>query len=889
MPSLNTIQYPKPTDDTEFQEMIRDLFALHWNDDNALVYGRSGQGQNGVDVFGNPNKSTLNYGIQCKVRKNKQLTKKDIEKEIEQAKCFIPKLDVYIFVTTTDRDKTLQDLIKKISDEEKSNNGFEVQIKFWEDVVSLFAEYPNIAKKYYPQFFVEEKKLKFNGYIDADNNVIIDAYGNNLTIINLKEAAQYKAIEAEIADFNAKFNKTQAKIEQYPEDDDFRVELLEIDKKRGQKQADLETLKKEVLKLAEDFQRIPINTERLRKAKAYFDKGEFAEARAVFNAEIEIMDKELAVLLVEKQNLSQKTTENQEKLVDKANEFLLLARLTAMYFDSADRFEKTVVYYEKSLKAVRDVENLFAFAKFLQEHNQFERAQPLYEETLAMYRNLAKVNPQIYLPDVAANLNNLALLQQDTNEFDKALANYKEALKIYRELEVANPQIYLPNVARTLNNLAVLQQCTNEFDKALANYEAALKIRRGLALANPQIYLPAVAVTLNSLALLQQDTNEFDKALTNYEAALQIYTELTIANPQVYLPDMATMLSNLAILQQRTNKFGEALANCEEALKIRRRLAAANPQTYLHSVAVTLNNLAILQQRTNKFEEALANCEEALEIRRDLAAANPQTYLPAVAMTLNNLATLQRNTNEFDKALVSSEAALKIYRQFAAVNPQTYLPNVAAALNNLAILQKDKNKFGESLATHKEALQLYSSLATANPQTYLPDVAMILSNLADLQRDINDSKNSLSNYEAATEIFIDLAAANPQVYLPDVARTLNNLAVLQQHTNELEKALANYEKALKIRRDIALVNPQTYLPAVAATLANLSIFYLQSIPDKEKSIGFATEAIDLLLPIYEQAPHLEKYLDAAIQILIANGVDVISFLASKIVDKGTED
>ena len=162
MPTLNTIQYPKPIDDTEFQEIIRDLFSLHWNDDNTLNYGRSGQAQDGVDVFGNPNKSKQSYGIQCKLRKEKQLTKKDIIDEIEKAKKFSPKLDTYIFATTTERNKNLQDLIKQISDNEKSIGGFEVQIKFWEDISSLFAEYPRIAKKYYPQFWGNEKKLKLD-------------------------------------------------------------------------------------------------------------------------------------------------------------------------------------------------------------------------------------------------------------------------------------------------------------------------------------------------------------------------------------------------------------------------------------------------------------------------------------------------------------------------------------------------------------------------------------------------------------------------------------------------------------------------------------------------------------------------------------------------------
>ncbi len=151
MPSPVTAQFPKPQDDVEFQEMIRDIFSTHWRDDGAIVYGRSGQKQFGVDVFGNPNKSKLNYGIQCKVRKGEKLTKKEIENEINEAKKFKPQLDTYIIITTSDRDSKLQSIVKKLNDGQKKDF-FEVQIMFWEDVSLLLAEHPHLIRKYYSGF-----------------------------------------------------------------------------------------------------------------------------------------------------------------------------------------------------------------------------------------------------------------------------------------------------------------------------------------------------------------------------------------------------------------------------------------------------------------------------------------------------------------------------------------------------------------------------------------------------------------------------------------------------------------------------------------------------------------------------------------------------------------
>ncbi|MBF0378788.1 MAG: tetratricopeptide repeat protein, partial [Desulfamplus sp.] len=191
-----------------------------------------------------------------------------------------------------------------------------------------------------------------------------------------------------------------------------------------------------------------------------------------------------------------------------------------------------------------------------------------------------------------------------------------------------------------------------------------------------------------------------------------------------------------------------------------------------------------------------------------------------------------------------------------------------------ANLHSAKNEFAAALEKYEEALQIRRELAKENPRTYLPDVAMTLNNLANLHSAKNEFAAALEKYEEALQIRRELAKENPRTYLPDVAMTLNNLANLHSAKNEFAAALEKYEEALQIRRELAKENPRTYLPDVAMTIINLSIFYLQAVPDKEKSIALAMEATELLLTVYEQIPYLENYLKTAIQILQANGVDL---------------
>ena len=57
---------------------------------------------------------------------------------------------------------------------------------------------------------------------------------------------------------------------------------------------------------------------------------------------------------------------------------------------------------------------------------------------------------------------------------------------------------------------------------------------------------------------------------------------------------------------------------------------------------------------------------------------------------------------------------------------------------------------------------------------------------------------------------------------------------------------------------------------MANTLINLSIFHLQAVPDKTKSMAYAQEAQDILIPLCKRAPHLQDYLDMAEEVLEDN-------------------
>jgi len=318
------------------------------------------------------------------------------------------------------------------------------------------------------------------------DNIARDKIINNIYI----NTQDYQALEKELAALGIRKKKTVAKIEKYPEDYDFKMELGEINAEIEGLQEKIESFREDVFRLYETFTKIPINTERLRIAKELFDKGQFIEADVVLEAEE--ISSEIKQLKTAKEEKTQELAEVEESLETKANEFLVKAQLWKTFYTKKGWFQRTIEYYEKALSAAKKLEILFEYALFLQNHNQYIKAQPLYEEALQIYRKLAEENPRTYLPYVATTLNNLANLQKAKNEFGDALEKYEEALQIYRKLAEENPRTYLPDVAMTLNNLANLQKAKNEFGDALEKYEEALQIYRKLAEENPRTYLPRV-------------------------------------------------------------------------------------------------------------------------------------------------------------------------------------------------------------------------------------------------------------------------------------------------------------------------------------------------------------------------------------------------------------
>ena len=217
---------------------------------------------------------------------------------------------------------------------------------------------------------------------------------------------------------------------------------------------------------------------------------------------------------------------------------------------------------------------------------------------------------------------------------EKALAAAQEAAALYRQLAAQQPEAFLPNLAASLNNLGSMLSALGRREEALAATREAAELYRQLAAQQPDAFLPDLATILNNLGIMLSDLGRREEALAAAQEAVDIRRQLAAQQPDAFLPDLATSLNNLGNRLSDLGRREEALAATREAAELYRRLAAQQPDAFLPDLAMSLNNLGIMLSDLGRREEALAAAQEAVDIRRQLAVQQPDAFLPDLARSL---------------------------------------------------------------------------------------------------------------------------------------------------------------------------------------------------------------------------------------------------------------
>ncbi|BBA43923.1 MULTISPECIES: hypothetical protein [Burkholderia] len=148
MPTFNTLRLDPPQDAAEFEKIVNAAADIKWKGTYFQRYGRPGQQQDGVDIYGcsGPDEG---MAIQCKNTCH-SLPFHVVLSELEKAEKFRHPIKVLFVATTQYNDKSLQDKMWELSTGRRENGLHSVLPLFWEDIVRELAKDRSVLFSFYP-------------------------------------------------------------------------------------------------------------------------------------------------------------------------------------------------------------------------------------------------------------------------------------------------------------------------------------------------------------------------------------------------------------------------------------------------------------------------------------------------------------------------------------------------------------------------------------------------------------------------------------------------------------------------------------------------------------------------------------------------------------------
>ncbi|MFN6565614.1 tetratricopeptide repeat protein [Dendronalium sp. ChiSLP03b] len=446
-------------------------------------------------------------------------------------------------------------------------------------------------------------------------------------------------------------------------------------------------------------------------------------------------------------------------------------------------------------------------ARFYDGQGLYDKAAPWFKQCL----EITKKRLGEEHPNVAASLNNLALLYYSQGRYSEAEPLYLQALELMQRLLGEEH----PDVVLNLNNLALLYNSQGRYSEAEPLFIQALELTQCL-LGEEH---PNVALNLNNLALLYHSQGRYSEAEPLFIQALELRRHLLGEEH----PDTASSLYDLAGLYYFQGRYSKAEPLFIQALELRRHLLGEEHP----DVTRSLNNLAELYRSQGRYSEAEPLFIQALELRRHLLGEEH----PDVAASLNNLASLYYSQDRYSEAEPLFIQALELWQRLLGEEH----PDVVLNLNNLALLYYSQGRYSEAEPLFIQALELTQYLLGKEH----PNFALNLNNLAGLY-------NSQGRYSEAEPLYIQALALYRKLLgeeHPDVALSLNNLAALYNSQSRYSEAEPLYIQALALRRK--LLGEEH--PSVALSLNNLAALY-----DSQGGYSEAEPLYIQALDIFEQ-------------------------------------
>jgi tetratricopeptide (TPR) repeat protein len=455
------------------------------------------------------------------------------------------------------------------------------------------------------------------------------------------------------------------------------------------------------------------------------------------------------------------------------------------YSEAIPLAQRLLANLEKSSGPDRDIAaSLNNLALLYANQGRDAEAEPLYRRSLAIMEKA--FGPES--AEVGAGLSNLAALYQRQARYAEAEPLFKRSLAL-RERALGREH----HVAQSLNNLATHYEKQDRHADSEPLFKRALVIY-GKALGPEH---PAVATVLNNLGQVAKVQNRYAVAEPLIKRSLAI-REKVLGRDH---PDVARSLNNLADLYEWQGRYVEAEPLFERALAVRERAVGPDHPD-------TANNLAAFYQASGRPDDALPLVERLIASGRAqlraalpvLADAQRQQLMPLEKAVDDMLNAIQRGTQSS-----AASAVNKLAVRLAAANDRLAelvrrdqdLSAEAEGLDKAIVVAVSKERSKRDAASEQRARARLAAISTERvslQNTFaaeFPDYAA-LSN--PLPMTVKEIQSLLSDDEA----MVLFAVTEVESYVIAITRESFDWKPIPRGAETLSQKVAAFRRGLDI-------------------------------------------------------------------------------------------
>lgn len=406
---------------------------------------------------------------------------------------------------------------------------------------------------------------------DAKVGLIVTGTGNTINTTQIfGKSPEYAELKKRLENLVRDISKKADECEQMAKDnlparylDNCRAELNVLNAERDSVQKVETRFEEDVIRLAETFSQIELNSERLRLARKFFEEGKIKEADGVLN--VRDMKTEGDALLAKKERQQKALDETESVLEGIATEFALKSVFKVGDYGDSLRYDSAIIYLEQSLRYTTDTTQkaafLMAFSLTLREDNQFSIAIDYLEKALQLVR------PRDLVLE-ATFLRLMALSYKDVKKMAESEKMYLHSLEIYERLAKSDSTEYEPDIALTCMLLGIFYKDVKDMANSEKMYLRSFEIYDRLAKGNPAEFEPDLALAYRHLGDFYDEVQKRAESGKMYLHSQEIYKRLAQNSPAEYELNLGYVCQNLSWICLFLQKYPEAQAAAEQTLQV---------------------------------------------------------------------------------------------------------------------------------------------------------------------------------------------------------------------------------------------------------------------------------------------------------------------------------